>query len=126
MDKNLHCINSAPSSFTTEVTLLTLGNFLTLNSDQATMERNSGLFWAMLQCSLLIGNTFVYFQFQGLEDIDEKTRTTVRISINLLSRSSPDPTTNSKITNSEFSRIFHQSDCCFDTRPFLIDKEIKS
>lgn len=53
------------------------GNFLTLNSDQATMERNSGLFWAMLQCSLLIGNTFVFFQFQGLEDIDKDTRQTV-------------------------------------------------
>ena len=43
------------------------------------MERNSGLFWAMLQCSLLIGNTFVFFKFQGLEDIDKTTRTTVRI-----------------------------------------------
>lgn len=53
------------------------GNFLTLNSDESTMERNSGLFWAMLQSSLLIGNTFVYFQFKGLEDIDKTTRTTV-------------------------------------------------
>ena len=80
----------------------TLGNFLTLNSDQATMERNSGLFWAMLQCSLLIGNTFVYFQFQGLEDIDKDTRTKVRI-----------------LTN--FHVFFNQLDCCFDTQPFLID-----
>ena len=46
------------------------------------MERNSGLFWAMLQCSLLIGNTFVYFQFQGLEDIDKDTRTKVRTLTN--------------------------------------------
>ncbi len=53
------------------------GNFLTLNSDARTNERNSGIFWAMLQCSLLIGNTFVYFQFLGLQDIDKTTRTTV-------------------------------------------------
>ena len=58
------------------------------------MERNSGLFWAMLQCSLLIGNTFVYFQFQGLEDIDEGTRTKVRILTDLLSCSTPYPATN--------------------------------
>ena len=43
------------------------------------MERNSGIFWAMLQCSLLIGNTFVYFQFQDLDDIDKDTRLTVSL-----------------------------------------------
>ena len=53
------------------------GNFLTLNSDEGTMERNSGIFWAMLQCSMLVGNTFVYFQFQGQEDIDKDSRMTV-------------------------------------------------
>ena len=38
------------------------------------MSRNSGIFWAMLECSLLIGNTFAYFQFSGLDDIDTETR----------------------------------------------------
>ncbi len=38
------------------------------------MSRNSGIFWAMLQCSLLIGNTFAYFQFRGLNEIDTDTR----------------------------------------------------
>ena len=42
------------------------------------MERNSGIFWAMLQCSLLIGNTFVYFAFQDTEDIDKDLRTLVK------------------------------------------------
>ena len=65
------------------------------------MERNSGLFWAMLQCSLLIGNTFVYFQFQGLEDIDKDTRTKVKILTNSLSCSTPDPTTDSITMNIE-------------------------
>ena len=31
----------------------------------------------MLQCSLLIGNTYVYFQFEDLTDIDTETRRTV-------------------------------------------------
>ncbi len=30
----------------------------------------------MFQCSLLIGNTFAYFQFRDTDDIDEDTRTT--------------------------------------------------
>jgi hypothetical protein len=29
---------------------------------------------AMMQCSLLIGNTYVFFEFQDLTDIDSKTR----------------------------------------------------
>jgi len=53
------------------------GNFLTLNSDPSTMSRNSGVFWAMLQMSMLIGNTFVFFTFQGKTDIDKSTRTMV-------------------------------------------------
>ena len=53
------------------------GNFITRNSNDATMSRNSGVFWAMLQCSMLIGNTFVYVEFRGLEDIDKDTRNLV-------------------------------------------------
>jgi MFS family permease len=55
------------------------GNYLTLNSDDATMSRNSGIFWAMLQLSMVIGNTFVFFQFQGKTDIDKHTRSVVVI-----------------------------------------------
>ncbi|XP_055925078.1 UNC93-like protein MFSD11 [Argiope bruennichi] len=50
------------------------GNFLTINSDAETMSRNSGVFWALLQCSLLFGNIFVFFTFQGKSVIDEHTR----------------------------------------------------
>jgi len=57
------------------------GNFLTLNSDSNSMSRNSGIFWAMLQMSMLIGNTFVYFQFRGLEDVDKDTRTVVTMTL---------------------------------------------
>ena len=60
------------------------GNFLTLNSGPETMERNSGIFWAMLQMSLIIGNTFFYFQLRDIEQIDRATRLTVRLFFSFL------------------------------------------
>jgi len=53
------------------------GNFLSLNSDDETISRNSGIVWAMCQTSIFIGNTFVYFMFTGEEFISTKVRTTV-------------------------------------------------
>ncbi|GAB6020258.1 DUF895 domain membrane protein [Chamberlinius hualienensis] len=50
------------------------GNFLTINSDSTTIARNSGLFWAILQCSLLFGNIFVFFQLDGATTIDNSQR----------------------------------------------------
>lgn len=52
------------------------GNYLTLNSSKDTMSRNSGIFWALLQCSMFFGNLFVYIQFEGAE-IDSETRKVV-------------------------------------------------
>ncbi|XP_028395381.1 UNC93-like protein MFSD11 [Dendronephthya gigantea] len=40
------------------------GSCLTVNSTDETMGRNSGVFWAFLQCSLLIGSLIVYFCFK--------------------------------------------------------------
>ncbi|KAK8743641.1 hypothetical protein OTU49_001181 [Cherax quadricarinatus] len=53
------------------------GNYLTLMSTQKTMSRNSGIFWAMLQSSMLFGNLFVFYQFMGKDVIDHHTRTIV-------------------------------------------------
>jgi MFS family permease len=53
------------------------GSFLSKCSDETTISRNSGIFWAMLQMSMFFGNLFVYFQFQGKTHIDEHTRTLV-------------------------------------------------
>ncbi|KAL4709904.1 hypothetical protein ACJJTC_003867 [Scirpophaga incertulas] len=53
------------------------GNYLTLNSDADTISRNSGVFWAMLQCSLFFGNLFVFIKFQGKSHIDVETRNVV-------------------------------------------------
>lgn len=53
------------------------GSFLSKCSDETTISRNSGIFWAMLQMSMFFGNIFVYYQFQGKSHIDEATRTLV-------------------------------------------------
>jgi len=57
------------------------GNFLTINSDQQTVARNSGIFWAMLQCSLLWGNLYEYFVFQGKTEISDAQRTSLFIAL---------------------------------------------
>ncbi|XP_042240737.1 UNC93-like protein MFSD11 isoform X1 [Homarus americanus] len=53
------------------------GNYLTLMSTQKTISRNSGIFWAMLQSSMLFGNIFVFYQFMGKDIIDKTTRNVV-------------------------------------------------
>ena len=53
------------------------GTFLSMNSDEDTISRNSGIFWAMMQMSTFIGNTFAYFMFSGEEFISSDTRTIV-------------------------------------------------
>lgn len=50
------------------------GTYLTLNSTKATISRNSGIFWAMLQCSMLFGNLFVYIKFDGQDHIEKDVR----------------------------------------------------
>ncbi|OQR74018.1 UNC93 protein MFSD11-like [Tropilaelaps mercedesae] len=53
------------------------GTFLTQNSTKHTMSRNSGIFWAMMQFSLIWGNIFVFFAFSSKDLIDKDTRTLV-------------------------------------------------
>lgn len=52
------------------------GLFLTINSDDTTISRNSSLFWAIFQSSLFIGNIFVFFAFREPK-INEDTRNLV-------------------------------------------------
>ena len=68
---------SCKENFCYLMKLFLQGNFLSLNSDPSTMSRNSGIFWAMITSSVVIGNTFAYFEFQGLTDIDTSHRITV-------------------------------------------------
>jgi len=60
------------------------GNYLTLASDSTTMTRNSGIFWAMLQSSMVFGNIFVYFKFRGQDTIDAQTRLLVYIVLSVV------------------------------------------
>ncbi|KAL4239617.1 DUF895 domain membrane protein [Mactra antiquata] len=57
------------------------GNFLTINSDSETISRNSGIFWALLQCSLLFGNAYSHFVLQGSETITEGERNKLFIGL---------------------------------------------
>ncbi|KAL8565105.1 hypothetical protein ACOMHN_005308 [Nucella lapillus] len=50
------------------------GNFLTINSDSGTIGRNSGIFWALFQSSLLFGNMYSYFMFRGEDTISDSSR----------------------------------------------------
>lgn len=50
------------------------GSYLTINSTSDTISRNSGIFWALLQCSLVIGNMYVYFKFHGEVHVEDDSR----------------------------------------------------
>ncbi|XP_069849018.1 UNC93-like protein MFSD11 isoform X2 [Dipodomys merriami] len=61
------------------------GNCLTINSDEHTIGRNSGIFWALLQFSLFFGNLYIYFAWQGKTQISESDRRTVFIALTVIS-----------------------------------------
>jgi len=53
------------------------GTFLASNSNQKTITRNSGIFWAMNMSSAFIGNLFAYFLFKDSDLIEKGTRMTM-------------------------------------------------
>ncbi|XP_010283326.1 PREDICTED: UNC93-like protein MFSD11 isoform X1 [Phaethon lepturus] len=61
------------------------GNCLTVNSDENTIGRNSGVFWALLQSSLFFGNLYIYFAWQGKTHISGSDRRTVFIALTVIS-----------------------------------------
>lgn len=50
------------------------GGFLARNSDQLSAGRDAATFWSMLQSSILLGNLFVYFAFDGQAAIGDGAR----------------------------------------------------
>uniref|UniRef100_A0A3P9JMJ1 UNC93-like protein MFSD11 n=1 Tax=Oryzias latipes TaxID=8090 RepID=A0A3P9JMJ1_ORYLA len=50
------------------------GEFLIENSEASTINRNTGMFWALLQCSMLFGNLYIYLDWNGETDISESSR----------------------------------------------------
>nr|XP_057905607.1 UNC93-like protein MFSD11 [Doryrhamphus excisus] len=61
------------------------GNVLTINSTDQTIGRNSGVFWALLQFSLLFGNLYIFLAWHGHVHISDKDRQTVFISLTVIS-----------------------------------------
>lgn len=61
------------------------GNVLAINSTDATIGRNSGIFWALLQFSLFFGNLYIYCAWHGHVHITDKDRQTVFISLTVIS-----------------------------------------
>ncbi|XP_038143825.1 UNC93-like protein MFSD11 [Cyprinodon tularosa] len=50
------------------------GSFLVENSEASTINRNTGMFWALLQCSMLFGNLYIYLDWNGKSEISESSR----------------------------------------------------
>ncbi|KAM4716783.1 UNC93-like protein MFSD11 isoform 1-T1 [Anableps anableps] len=50
------------------------GRFLVENSEASTINRNTGMFWALLQCSMLFGNLYIYLDWNGKSEISDSSR----------------------------------------------------
>ncbi|KAK2832945.1 hypothetical protein Q5P01_016834 [Channa striata] len=61
------------------------GNVLAINSNDTTIGRNSGIFWALLQFSLFFGNLYIYLAWHGHDHITDKDSQPVFISLTVIS-----------------------------------------
>ncbi|XP_061905955.1 UNC93-like protein MFSD11 isoform X2 [Entelurus aequoreus] len=57
------------------------GLFLVENSEAATINRNTGMFWALLQCSMLFGNLYIYLDWNGRTEIPDSSRKNIFLSM---------------------------------------------
>ncbi|XP_070838160.1 UNC93-like protein MFSD11 [Chaetodon trifascialis] len=57
------------------------GQFLVENSEASTINRNTGMFWALLQCSMLFGNLYIYFDWNGKAEISDSSRKNIFLSL---------------------------------------------
>ncbi|XP_035511234.1 UNC93-like protein MFSD11 [Morone saxatilis] len=57
------------------------GHFLVENSEASTINRNTGMFWALLQCSMLFGNLYIYFDWNGRTEISDRSRKNIFLSL---------------------------------------------
>lgn len=61
------------------------GNFLDLQSDgEAQMSKNTGIFWCMFQCSLIIGTLYIYFAWQGVTYVETKAKNVLFTGLTIL------------------------------------------
>ncbi|KAG8446106.1 hypothetical protein GDO86_013829, partial [Hymenochirus boettgeri] len=61
------------------------GACLTINSDDQTIGSHSGIFWALLQFSMLFGNLYIYVAWKGEINISDSDRRTVFIALTVIS-----------------------------------------
>uniref|UniRef100_A0A3Q3L200 UNC93-like protein MFSD11 n=1 Tax=Mastacembelus armatus TaxID=205130 RepID=A0A3Q3L200_9TELE len=61
------------------------GQFLVENSEASTINRNTGIFWALLQCSMLFGNVYIYFDWNGRTEIPDSSRRNIFLSLVVIS-----------------------------------------
>ncbi|XP_029364704.1 UNC93-like protein MFSD11 [Echeneis naucrates] len=61
------------------------GHFLVENSEASTINRNTGVFWALLQCSMFFGNLYIYLDWNGKTEITESSRKTIFLSLLVIS-----------------------------------------
>ncbi|XP_078096462.1 UNC93-like protein MFSD11 isoform X2 [Mustelus asterias] len=78
-------ITSILIGFAAAVLWTAQGSFLILNSDCTTINRNTGTFWALLQCSMLFGNLYVYLQWRDTIVILDHDRSTLFIVLSVIS-----------------------------------------
>lgn len=57
------------------------GHFLVENSEASTINRNTGMFWGLLQCSMLFGNLYIYFAWNGQTEISDGSRRTLFLAL---------------------------------------------
>uniref|UniRef100_A0A4W6BXN0 Major facilitator superfamily domain containing 11 n=1 Tax=Lates calcarifer TaxID=8187 RepID=A0A4W6BXN0_LATCA len=57
------------------------GHFLVENSEASTINRNTGMFWALLQCSMLFGNLYIYLDWNGRTEISDRSRKNIFLSL---------------------------------------------
>ncbi|XP_031718111.1 UNC93-like protein MFSD11 [Anarrhichthys ocellatus] len=57
------------------------GHFLVENSEASTINRNTGMFWALLQCSMLFGNLYIYLDWNGRTEISDSSRKNIFLSL---------------------------------------------
>ncbi|KAM9391920.1 UNC93-like protein MFSD11 [Pholidichthys leucotaenia] len=59
--------------------------FLVENSEASTSTGTRGLFWALLQCSMLFGNLYIYFDWKGKTEISDVSRRIIFLSLTVVS-----------------------------------------
>lgn len=73
-DANMLYFASAAVGCAAAVIWTAQGAFITKNSNDETMRKNSNIFWAILQSAMIWGNLYIYNKFAGIQSITSEVR----------------------------------------------------